>query len=104
MSRIYVAFDDNQTGLKNMSKDVFASQNLWVPIERAETNIKIRSNQDTSLVSIRTLFPLILAWGCTVRKVQVITLEHRSTGQYSCVIEKFNVKNFNALWGSSKFL
>ena len=101
MSKIYVAFDDNRTGLKNLSKDAFASQNLLVPIERAETNIRIRSNKDTSLVIIRTQFPLNLAWGCTVRKVQGITLEHRRTGQYSCVIEKFNVKyskNFNALW------
>ena len=107
MSKIYVAFDDNQTGLKNTSKDAFASQNLWVPIERAETNIRIRSNKDTSLVIIRTLFLLILAWGCTVRNVQGIILEHRRTGQYSCVIENFNVnycKNFNALWGSSIFL
>ena len=64
VTKIYVAFDDNQAGLKNMSKDAFfASQNLWVPIEKAKTNIRIRSNKDqTSPVINRTQFPLMLAW------------------------------------------
>ena len=57
VTKIYVAFDDSQAYLKNMSKDAFASQNLWVPVERAETNIRIRSNKETSPVINRTQFP-----------------------------------------------
>ena len=41
VTTIYVAFDDNQAGSKNMSCDAFASQNLWVPIEKPEINIRI---------------------------------------------------------------
>lgn len=48
--KIYAVFGDCQAGLKSMSKDAFASQNLRVQIESAEANIRIRSNKDTSLV------------------------------------------------------
>ena len=39
--KIYIAFDDCEAGLKSISKDAFATQNLWVPIEKAEANIRI---------------------------------------------------------------
>ena len=39
--KIYIAFDDCETGLKSISKDAFATQNLWVPTEKAEANIRI---------------------------------------------------------------
>ena len=42
VTKIYVAFNDNQAGSKNMSKDSFASHNLCVPVEREKTNLKIR--------------------------------------------------------------
>lgn len=48
--KICAVFGDCQAGLKSMSKDAFASQNLRVQIESAEANIRIRSNKDTSLV------------------------------------------------------
>ena len=32
VTKIYIASDDNQTTLKNMSKDVFGRQKLWVSI------------------------------------------------------------------------
>ena len=39
--KIYIAFDDCEAVLKSISKDAFATQNLWVPIEKAEANIRI---------------------------------------------------------------
>ena len=88
--KIYIAFDDCEAGLKIISKDAFASRNLWVPIEKAEANIRIRTNKDSSPAVTRTQFPLMLAWGCAVHKVQGLTLEE--------VVISFDLvkqKNFN---------
>ena len=85
-----MAFVDCQAGLKSISKDTFASRNLWVPIEKAEASIRIRTNKDSSPAVTRTQFPLMLAQGCTVHKVQGLTLEE--------VIISFDLvkqKNFN---------
>ena len=63
---------------------------MWVPIKKSEANIRIRTNKDSSPTATRTQFPLILAWGCTVRKFQVLTLEE--------VVISFDLirqKNFN---------
>ena len=73
--KMYIAFDDCVAALKSISKDALASQNLWVPIEKAEANIRIRTNKDSSPAVTRTQFPLMLAWGCTVHKVRGLTLE-----------------------------
>lgn len=75
VTKIYVAFNDNQAGSKNMSKDSFASHNLCVAVEREKTNLKIRWNKDTSPVINRTQFPLKLAWGCSENNAQCIILE-----------------------------
>ena len=88
--KIYIAFDDCEAGLKIISKDAFASRNLWVPTEKAEANIRIRTNKDSSPAVTRTQFPLMLAWGCTVHKFQGLTLEE--------VVISFDLvkqKNFN---------
>ena len=42
----YIAFDDCETGLKSISKDAFTCRDLWVPIEKAEANIRIRTTKD----------------------------------------------------------
>lgn len=42
VTKTYVAFDGNHTGLNFMAKGAFAGQNLWVPIQRVETNIRLR--------------------------------------------------------------
>ena len=76
--KIYVAFDDCEAGVRSISKDAFASRasrNFWVPIEKAEANIRIPTNNDSSPAVTRTQFPLMLAWGCAVHKVQGLTLE-----------------------------
>ena len=83
VTKIYVAFNDNQAVSKNMSKDSFASHNLCVPVEREKTNLKIRWNEDTSPV-------LKLAWGCSEHNVQCIILE-----EVVISIDLLRQRNFN---------
>ena len=47
----------------------------WVPIEKAEANIRVRASKDSSPVIKRSQFSLMLVWRCTVHKVQGHTLE-----------------------------
>ena len=42
----------------------------WVPIEKAEANIRVRASKDSSPVIKRSQFSLMLVWRCTVHKVR----------------------------------
>ena len=65
VTKIYIKFDDDSAGLKRIGTDKFARQNNCIPIERVEAKIKLSSPEIK-----RTQFPLMLAWACTVNKVQ----------------------------------
>ena len=70
VSIVYIKFDDETAGRKQMDSDSFAKRNRVVPIQKVESNINIHTNKPFSPVIKRTQFPLMLAWACTVHKVQ----------------------------------
>ena len=71
---IYVQFDDDKAGRKRMTSDPVAVSNHWVPIQKIEGDIKLKSRSCSTLVIKRVQFPLRLAWACTVHKVQGLSV------------------------------
>ena len=70
VTTVYVKLDDDSAGLKLINSDSTAKQLRAVPIKRTEASINIYANKPNSPVIKRTQFPLMLAWACTVHKVQ----------------------------------
>ena len=42
VTKIYVFFDDNQAGLREISHDDLSQRRQWVPIERTKASFSIR--------------------------------------------------------------
>ena len=70
VTTVYVKLDDDSAGSKLINSDSMAKRLRAVPIKRTEASINIYSNKPNSPVIKRTQFPLMLAWACTVHKVQ----------------------------------
>ena len=68
VNKIYLAFDDKPAGLKLM--DQYGKVHRFVPVERIEVKIKLRANKNSSPVTTRTPFPIMLSFACAVPNVQ----------------------------------
>ena len=75
VTKIYIKFDDCKAGLEEINTNTFGKQHFWVPIEKTEVDIRIKRIKSSSPVVKRTQYPLMLAWGYTVHKVQDLSLE-----------------------------
>ena len=67
-SKIYITIYIYKAGLKRRNSDAFVKQHLWVPIEKKEFDIKIKSTKTSSPVIKKTQYLLMLAWACAVHK------------------------------------
>ena len=67
-SKIYITIYIHKAGLKRRNSDAFVKQHLWVPIEKKEFDIKIKSTKTSSPVIKKTQYLLMLAWACAVHK------------------------------------
>lgn len=74
ITKIYVKLDDSLAGIKAMCKDKFSLRHKVIPIELIEASFKISSKSPYPIQ--RTQFPIMLAWGCTIHKVQGLTIEN----------------------------
>ncbi|XP_057299887.1 uncharacterized protein LOC130630416 [Hydractinia symbiolongicarpus] len=84
---VYVKFEDGSIGIKQKNADVYGKN--VVPITKSETNIFLKKSA-SSVTNKITQFPLMLAWACTVHKVQ--------SKQIPDVVVSFNLlkeKGFN---------
>ena len=72
---IYINFDNENVGENKILSDKLAQELKAVPIDRVTTEIKTNEKKLSSPIIKRTHFPLMLAWACTVHKVQGLSLK-----------------------------
>ena len=73
ISNIYLKFDDSLVAKQLMCSDFYCNKHQVVPVNRVELHISLTRKNNLYLVS-RTQFPLILAYACTIHKVQGLTI------------------------------
>jgi ATP-dependent DNA helicase PIF1 len=80
-TKIYVLFDDQNVGRLNCANNTLVHNPI--PIEFVQHEFSYGGRQ-----IIRMQFPLVLSWGCTVHKVQGLSLDNAVIHLGSDVFEK----------------
>ena len=73
ISKIYLKFDDPLVGKQLLCSDFYSNTYQVVPINRVESHISLTRKNNLYMIS-RTQFPLMLAYACTIHKVQGLTI------------------------------
>ena len=89
ITKIYLKLDDTKAGLKAKNCDKFTTRNNVIPIERSAADIPI--SKYSNIYVKRSQFPLMLAWACTIHKVQGLTLQ-----TVGISLELLKQRNFSA--------
>ena len=73
ISKIYLKFDDPSLDKQLMCTDFYSTKHQAVPSNRVESHISLTRKNNLHMIS-RTQFPLIIAYACTIHKVQGLTI------------------------------
>ncbi|XP_066927184.1 uncharacterized protein [Clytia hemisphaerica] len=69
VTHIYLRMDEDDIGTKAKNNDTYGRENNLVPIEKIEKEFGVKPGRHRPSIK-RIQFPLMLAWACTVHKVQ----------------------------------
>ena len=73
ISKVYLKSDDPLVSEQLMCSDFYSNTHQIVSIKRAESHISLIRKNSLHMIS-RTQFPLMLAYSCTIHKVQDLTI------------------------------
>ena len=74
VKKVCLKFQDPLVGRNATMSDHFAQKNCFVPLQKCDTDIPICKGSISPSI-MRTQFPLILSWACTIHKVQGLSRE-----------------------------
>ena len=73
ISKIYLKFDELLVGMQLIFGDFYSSTHQVVPVNRVESHISLTRKNNLHMIR-RTQFSLMLAYACTIHKVQGLTI------------------------------
>ena len=88
ISKIYLKFDELLVGKQLIFGDFYSSTHQVVQVNRVESHISLTRKNNLHMIR-RTQFSLMLAYACTIHKVQGLTIPN--------TVLVFDLKNKNLL-------